>query len=270
MRVVESVRDLRGDEERELGGQREAPLLRELQERAQVLALDVLHGDVVPGVDLPEIVDVRDVVVVELGRELRLVDEHRHEFGVRRHVRHDALDRDDLLEALLAFHARLEDLGHAARADLLEELVAPERARRRGGTSGRRPDVSCRPAASSAAARAERAAGSGTPSSAAVSPETSREISRGRAGGAGAVVFGGGMIPESVSLRSLSTEEMLRAWDSPERGVCCGRAARLAIASATFTRAVRSAGRSGREAGGNGGEDPLAGFFGGRSPESVS
>ena len=72
-----------------------------------------------------------DVVVGQLRGELGLVDEHRDELFVVGQVRQDPLDRDDLLEALLAAHAGLVDLGHAAGGDLLEELVLAEAARAR-------------------------------------------------------------------------------------------------------------------------------------------
>ena len=45
----------------------------------QIPPLDVLHCDVVGTVDLAEVVDVNDVVVVQLGGQLGLVDEHRDE-----------------------------------------------------------------------------------------------------------------------------------------------------------------------------------------------
>ena len=126
VRVVEGVGDLRGDEERELDRERVALLGRRLQDGAEVLALHVLHRDVVVGVFLPEVVDVDDVVVGQLRRQLGLVDEHRDEVIVVGHVREDPLDGDDLLEAFLAAHPGLVDLGHPAGGDLLEELVAAE------------------------------------------------------------------------------------------------------------------------------------------------
>ncbi len=78
-----------------------------------------------------------DVVVLELRGELRLVDEHGDEVGVVGEVRQDLLDRDRLLEALDAPHARLPDLGHAADGDPLEQRVLAELARTAGG-AGRR------------------------------------------------------------------------------------------------------------------------------------
>ena len=62
--------------------------------------MDVLERDVVAAVDDAEVEDLRDVRVVQLDGELRLVDEHADELFVLRDVRQDALDRDEPLEAL--------------------------------------------------------------------------------------------------------------------------------------------------------------------------
>ena len=77
-------------------------------------------------VDAAELEDLADVRVRELARDLRLVDEHLDEVAVLSHRREDPLDRDDLLEALDAVALGLEDLGHAADADPVEQQVFPE------------------------------------------------------------------------------------------------------------------------------------------------
>ena len=92
----------------------------------QVLAPDVLHRDEVRVVDAAELEDLADVGVVELARDLRLIDEHLDEVGVLGHRRQDPLDREDLLEAFDAEGLGLEDLGHAADADAFEQQVFPE------------------------------------------------------------------------------------------------------------------------------------------------
>src|SRR5690606_24340095 len=56
----------------------------------------------------------------------RLVDEHRDELFVLGDVRQDALDREQPLEALDAIGLRLEDLGHAADVDAVEQPVFSE------------------------------------------------------------------------------------------------------------------------------------------------
>jgi hypothetical protein len=125
-------------------------------------------------------------------------------------VRHDPLDRDDLLETLFAAHPRLEDLGHAAGADLLEQLVAPELARRGRDARGR-----------AEARGAETGAGAGSGAGGAAAGADGADTGRGAGGSTGGVfsfrvspettsfgraVFGVGMRPESVSLSSLSTD----------------------------------------------------------------
>jgi len=155
VRVVECRGDLRSDEERELGRHRLPHLGSPLEDALEVVAVDELHRDVVGVGDLAEIVDVDDVVVVELRRELRLVDEHRDELFVVRHVRQDLLDRHRFLEAFDALHPGFPDLGHSARRNLLEQRVLAEAdavvilsfrfldARRRGEHRSRRTDGRC-------------------------------------------------------------------------------------------------------------------------------
>jgi hypothetical protein len=103
-----------------------AALLRALEDRAHVLAAHVLERDEVAVADLTELEDLRDVRVRELHRDLRLVDEHRDELLVLGDRREDALDGDHALEALHAEGLRLEDLGHAADVDALEEQYFPK------------------------------------------------------------------------------------------------------------------------------------------------
>jgi hypothetical protein len=80
-----------------------------------------------------------DVRVVEAGGELRLLDEHPDEGLVIREVRQDPLDDEHPLEAGRTLDAALEDLGHPAASDALEERVLAElyrlgKLRRHGGS----------------------------------------------------------------------------------------------------------------------------------------
>jgi len=93
---------------------------------AQVLAVHELHGDVVGAADLTQVVDLRDVRVVEVGRDAGLVQEHLDELGVVRQVREDPLDHQVPLEALDARLPRQPHLGHPARGELLQQHVFPE------------------------------------------------------------------------------------------------------------------------------------------------
>ena len=103
-----------------------AQLAEAILDLEHVLAPDVLHGDEVRVVDAAELEDLADVGVVQLAADLGLIDEHLDEVGVLRHRRQDALDGEDLLEALDAEGLGLEDLGHAANADALEQDVLAE------------------------------------------------------------------------------------------------------------------------------------------------
>ena len=103
-----------------------AQLAEAILDLEQILAPDVLHGDEVRVVDAAELEDLADVGVVQLAADLRLIDEHLDEVGVLGHRRQDALDGEDLLEALDAEGLGLEDLGHAADADALEQEVLAE------------------------------------------------------------------------------------------------------------------------------------------------
>src|SRR5581483_74967 len=73
-----------------------------------------------------EVEDLADVGVVQLNRDLRLVDEHGDEFFIFGDVRQDALDGEQALEALDAERLGLEYLGHAADVDAVEQVVFPE------------------------------------------------------------------------------------------------------------------------------------------------
>ncbi|MBK7191551.1 MAG: hypothetical protein IPH80_03655 [Myxococcales bacterium] len=123
VRVVQPGRGARHDGQDEV--QRHRPLLRDAaaKQRARRLAVDVLHREEV-GVDHPaDVEDLRDVRMVELGGEARLVQEHGHELGIARVVRHDALQHDVAFEARQAHDPREVQLGHAAAGEVPEQLV---------------------------------------------------------------------------------------------------------------------------------------------------
>ena len=94
--------------------------------------MHVLHGDVVgdavgrggAGRGLAEVEHLDDVGVRQAHGELGLVDEHVHEVLAERELRQDALDDEDLLEALDAVALGLEDLRHPALPEAFEQAVA--------------------------------------------------------------------------------------------------------------------------------------------------
>ena len=67
--------------------------------RAQVLAVHVLHREVVDAAVLADLEHLRDVLVVERGGEPRLVQEHLHRGLIVRALRRDQLQHDVALEA---------------------------------------------------------------------------------------------------------------------------------------------------------------------------
>ena len=71
-----------------------------------------------------ELEHLHDLRVRELRGQLRLVDEHRDEVRVRRQVRQDPLDDQDLLEAVRRGDLRAKHLGHAAHGQSFEKRVA--------------------------------------------------------------------------------------------------------------------------------------------------
>jgi hypothetical protein len=75
---------------------------------------------------LADVVDLNDVVMVELRRETRFVQEHLHERRVVCLARTDPLDDDVTREALDATRAREQHLRHATARQVLDDLIAAE------------------------------------------------------------------------------------------------------------------------------------------------
>ena len=102
VRVVERVEHVARDQRRELGRQPDLRARALAEQREHVEAVDVLHRDVRRVGIGAELEHLDDVAVIELRGDPRLVDEHLDERLVGREVRQDLLDRDQLLEAVLA------------------------------------------------------------------------------------------------------------------------------------------------------------------------
>ena len=84
---------------------------------AQVLAVQVLHREEVgPALGRPDVVDARDVRVVQRRRHPRLVQEQLHERLAGRVLRQDPLEHDVFGEPLMPARLRQVDLRHAAGA----------------------------------------------------------------------------------------------------------------------------------------------------------
>jgi hypothetical protein len=125
VRVLEPPTDAADDERAEL----DRELLRRVEVPVEVVlerdTVDVFHRGVVAAARAAELVDLDDVLMDEIGHELRFADEHLDELEVRGEVLADGLDGDALVEALDAVLDRLEDRAHPALGDLAGEPVAP-------------------------------------------------------------------------------------------------------------------------------------------------
>ena len=101
-----------------------------LEQRAHVLAVDVLHGEEVLVVGVGELVDPGDVVVLEQRRHLGLVHQHVMKSSSCDEVAEHPLDRDQVrapaaVECLGAEDLRHAAEGHADRAAGIGLAVAP-------------------------------------------------------------------------------------------------------------------------------------------------
>ena len=92
----------------------------------QRLTVDQLHRIVEEPAVLADLEDARDVLVIDLRGDLRLVEEHVAELAIVRVRREDGLQRDEALESELAAHARKPDGAHSALRENAEQLVTVE------------------------------------------------------------------------------------------------------------------------------------------------
>ena len=124
VRVGERAADVGGDVEAELARQRRAGGRGPLQDASEIPPVDQLQHQEVAALGDAEVQHLGDVAVGEAHRDVRLVDEHVAELGVRVDGAVDPLEDDGLLEALPAQLRRQEDLGHAAIRDAPNDVVA--------------------------------------------------------------------------------------------------------------------------------------------------
>ncbi len=126
VRVVEARRGAGDDGQRELERDARALAAGLREQRAQVLAVHVLHREVVDARVLADLEHLRDVLVVERRRESRLVQEHLHGRVVVRPLRRDELQHDVALEAADARRPADVDPRHAAGRERHQQLVLAE------------------------------------------------------------------------------------------------------------------------------------------------
>ncbi len=123
VRVVQPGRDAGDDRQHRLQRDLSAQRTRAQHEVAHGLAVHVLHREEVRAAEAADIVDLRDVRVLELDREARLVEEHPYEVDVARSLAQDSLQDDDAIRTGRSRREREEDLGHSALRDLGEHGV---------------------------------------------------------------------------------------------------------------------------------------------------
>ena len=90
------------------------------QQRGQVLAVDILHREEVPSLDLADVVDTADVGVRDAARVAHLGVEAIDEGRLRREFRRQELQRDGLAELQVVGAV---DLTHAAVADETDDAI---------------------------------------------------------------------------------------------------------------------------------------------------
>ncbi len=95
------------------------------QRVAHLLAANQLHRDVGAPVDLADLVNDRDVRMLERGGGLRLLDEAPTPIGVVRQIVGQDLERDIAIQPRVGGAV---DNAHAAAADLFSDTVVPEEA----------------------------------------------------------------------------------------------------------------------------------------------
>jgi len=115
VRLLERGQDLPGESDRLL--ERDPPPADHCLE---ALALDVLHGEELDPLRLPEVEDADHVLVRDLPREEQLLLEAGQGLGALRRVEADGLERDELVELAVA---GLVDATHAALAEDRHDLV---------------------------------------------------------------------------------------------------------------------------------------------------
>ena len=118
---VERTADAAGD----VGGERQRDPLAQLpvpvDDGPERRTLDELHGDEVLARHFAELVDLHDVAVHQVGRQLGFVDEELQPLLLLRVLRVDDLERDALRESGGAQLLGFVDGGHAADRDLAYE-----------------------------------------------------------------------------------------------------------------------------------------------------
>ena len=121
---VQSRQRVEEDPQREVERQRPPHAPERAQQGLERRPLDVLHDQEEALFVLLDVEGGDDVGVPDARREAGLVEEHVDEIGLGRQVRVHGLDGDQPLEAARAERAAEAHLGHPARGDDADDLVA--------------------------------------------------------------------------------------------------------------------------------------------------
>lgn len=123
VRVVEPCRGGGDDGQAEVERHPQAAVVDRLEDGADGLAVDVLHGEEVGAVGgAPDVIDLGDVLVVEGGSEARLVEEHTHIGLVRNVLFAQGLEDHVALEAREACDTCQEHLRHPTGCEMGNQL----------------------------------------------------------------------------------------------------------------------------------------------------
>ena len=126
VRVVQARRGARDRRQRELERDAGTPAAGLREQRPEILAVHVLHREVVNAGVLADLEHLRDVLVIERRREPGLVQEHLDRRDVALALGRDHLQHDVPLEAADAGGARDVDARHPARRQRRQDLVLAE------------------------------------------------------------------------------------------------------------------------------------------------
>ncbi len=121
VREVQCPADAAGDVRGEREGDPLAQLPVTVDDRSQRRTLDELHGDEVLAGDFAQLIDLHDVAVHQVGRQLGFIDEELQPLLLLCVLRVDDLERDALREAGRAQLLGFVDGGHAADRDASHE-----------------------------------------------------------------------------------------------------------------------------------------------------
>jgi hypothetical protein len=95
-----------------------------MQDRPHRIAVHVLHREEVRVPELTDVVDLRDVRMLELRREPRFIEKHLQEMDVGGVLAQHSLHHDVALDATDTRTPREIDLGHSTGRELGEDLIA--------------------------------------------------------------------------------------------------------------------------------------------------